>query len=440
MGKKWKIISAAIFFIIFSGLFKLPANKEINLEANSLSASLTESNQAAVPTVKPEESWALLSKIKEPSSLLENTQLKVGEKGIIYQEDRIALVKNKISVTKKKIEDPEKEIALELLDLKTGEKKVIIITKKGSELISPAGYDIVVVARSNGIRWNEWNTQYRVVTPEYHVVIKDKYPKVGYKYVKKTAKDKNGKKITITEKQWSAEEYIYYSPYSIDIHTSEIIDAGRKHIKEAVKIAMGNLREKEVKSRAYPEKIVADVELLLPKFFEHLPLLEQTDLGEFMQNPLEMFQRVLVIIGANDSLAFSKTCSKATACGWVQFIPSTYKTIRKTYPAAKLIEDFEKGSADHINSITAAILLFDYNLNHFIKTHGQKISQDPRLEEYLAAAYNGGPAKASKSLKSSLSARLSDWINGGLKPETGLRSETIGFISKLRYLNENNIP
>ena len=98
-----------------------------------------------------------------------------------------------------------------------------------------------------------------------------------------------------------------------------------------------------------------------------------------------------------------------------------------------LIKDFEKGASDHLNSMTAAILLYDYNLSHLIKRHGDKITKDPRLEEYLAAAYNGGPARVSRSYTATILNKINEWF-GHLRPETK------GFIKKLRFLQENNLP
>ena len=57
------------------------------------------------------------------------------------------------------------------------------------------------------------------------------------------------------------------------------------------------------------------------------------------------------------------------------------------------------------------ILLHDYNLSGLIKKFGEKILADPRLEEYLAAAYNGKPDWVHNSLRATISKGLPDWVN-----------------------------
>ncbi len=164
-----------------------------------------------------------------------------------------------------------------------------------------------------------------------------------------------------------------------------------------------------------------------------MPILEQIDLSEFFETPTETVERVLVIIGTNKSVAYSKTGSKTGASGWVQFMPKTYRNVRNLYPSSGLIKDFKEGTADHVNSMMAAILLYDYNLANLIKYYGNKILEDRRLEEYLAGAYNGGINRVNISLKASISRGLNDWTGK-------LLSETKGFMFKLRFLRENNLP
>ena len=107
------------------------------------------------------------------------------------------------------------------------------------------------------------------------------------------------------------------------------------------------------------------------------------------------------------------------------------------YPSARLVTDFVSGAADHVNSIKAAILLYDYNLRGLIKSNGQKVLQDPRLEEYLAASYNGSPSRATKSLSASILSSVADWIDALTSKKGGLASETRGYLVKLRYLQEH---
>jgi hypothetical protein len=201
--------------------------------------------------------------------------------------------------------------------------------------------------------------------------------------------------------------------------------------------ALSELRTAGVKSRALSSSLVSDVFGSHAHFFEHIPLLEQTDLTEFQIDPANTIERALVIIGANGSGAFNATCNSSAACGWLQFTPGTYAAIVKNYPAAKLIKDFKTGAADHLNSMKAAILLYDENLKGLISARGVQIVNDPKLEEYLASGYNGAPRWVHKTLQAAVVSGIQDWINA-LTPKTGgLKSETIGYLVKLRWIQQH---
>lgn len=425
---KWKIFFISLFLILpFGIIIKAVGVKKTEFLVSS----------ASVPT-QTEKRWSLLEKIRENDELLKNTKLAVGSKEIEYYETRISRNGDKISTALKKYKDPEKEIALKLLDTITGEIKVVKIKKRGGELINPVGYRIEIVERLNGIRWNKWNTQYKVAESPDMIVLKNKYPDVDFYTVSKIVKDKKGKKRRVYVREKKVEEIIY-SPYSENLHTPEIVEAGRQHIRSVVESALNELRLKKVYSRALPNTLVADVEALRSKFFERIPILEQSDLGEFLENPSKITERVLVIIGANDFSAFGKTGSRTGASGWVQFMPGTYKMIRGSYPLARLNTDFEKGTADHLNSMTAAILLYDYNLKVFY----QKFGNNPSLEEYLAASYNGGAGRILQALSTSISARIPDWAKAKYSRSSKreiIRPETKGFLEKLRFLVANDLP
>lgn len=376
--------------------------------------------------------FSILDKLDEGDDILYNIPLQVGTKDIPYVETRITRDGEKIKISNKKFSEPEKEIALKLLNVESGEIDFVKVTKKGAELISPPGYQIELVERPSGIRWNKWNTPYRVVEPHNNVVLKNKYPEIEHAIIKRKVKNKAGKLVTISEKKQIIRE-IVYSPYSPDLHLPELVGGGRAYIREVVASAQATLALREVRSRAFPDKLVTEVATLSADNFEHLPLMEQSDFGEFLLDPLKAVERVAVILMTNPGTAYANTCSKANACGWVQYTSPTYHSIRKTYPTAHLDLDFESGAANHLNSMMAAMLLFDYNLKGFMDRHGKNIVNDPRIKEYLAAAYNVRPTTATRSLKAAISKNLPDWISR-------LPLETKGFITKHRYLTANNLP
>jgi len=223
-----------------------------------------------------------------------------------------------------------------------------------------------------------------------------------------------------------------------------LVQAGENYLKSVVAKAFDTLRERGVKSKSFPDKLVADVEALSPRFFERLPLLEQGDFTEFQLDPQKTAERVLIILGANQENAWIHTCNRSDACGWVQFTPKTYRNIRTGYSAAQLIVDFEDGAGNHLNSIMAAILLHSDNLDVLVKKFGGKILNDPQLEKYLAASYNGAPKWVSNSLNATISKAFAGWITA-LSPtrkdsKGGLRRETRDFMTKLDYLIQNDLP
>ncbi len=398
---------------------------EDSLDAQILPSKTIEFENTPLP---PSKLWSLVEKMDENDDLLRDLPLNVSTKSLDFYENRITRNGDKISVSRKKLTEQNKDIGLKIMNTDTGEIQIIKVSikvqKDGVELISPPGYQIDIVERASGIRWNKWNTLYKISSPAGWLVLKNKYPDVNEKTQKVTVKNKAGKSRTISKKLYTVEELVY-SPYSAELHTPELIEAGRRYLKSVVGLAMADLKINSVLSLS---------------FFARLPILEQTDMTEFNADPQTTVDRVLVLIGANKEVAFKKTGSKAGALGWIQFTPNTYKTIRKTYPAVKLIADFETGAADHLNSMKAAILLYDYNLNYLLIKHGSKILGDPRLEEYLAAAYNGRPSRASLSLKASVLGGLSDWVDALSAKRGGLASETKGYMKKIRYLQERGLP
>jgi len=314
------------------------------------------------------------------------------------------------------------------MDKISGALEVVKIIKRGGDLIAPLGYQIEVVERSNGIRWNYWATQYKVTQPANAMVLFNKWPEPENVKIKKPVTLKNGKKSFVYENKVNI-KYVTYAPYSEDYHTQEMIALGNQYVRDMVDQAYATLKSKGVLSRAYPKILVSDVSVLRKDYFIKIPITEHSDLGEFTLDPTKTSERVKIIIGANGAGAYADNCNYAAACGWVQFTPRTYKELAKIYSKAGLISDFEKGAANHLNSMMAAVLLYDYNLAGLMKVHGSRIVDDPKLEEYLAAGYNGSPARVNSSLKAAIAGGFSDWL-GKLLPETK------GYLAKIRFLQK----
>lgn len=421
-------IFRSVFVILFcvsqvkaqsiSSLTGLFSKKQIDIV---VSPSLT-------PTPVP---WIISQKIIEAEGLLKNATLTVGDKDIAYTETRYTLVNGKLAPTVKSLKEPEKQIALAVLDTSSGQIQIVTIIKRGAELIAPAGWNINIIQRLTGIVWNGWNTAYKINLPVHSIVIANVYPN---EKDTKVAQKVKGKIVYVTQR---AITYELYVPYSPDLHSSDLVSSGLSYTSSIVSKAFDGLRVANVKSRSVSGSFVADVFASHSEFFGHIPLLEQTDLTEFEIDPQNTVERAQVIIGANQDQAFDSTCNSSSACGWLQFTPSTYATIVKDYPSAKLIKDFKTGAADHVNSMKAAILLYDENLKGLIATYGQKVLTDPKLEEYLASAYNGSPRHVYATLTASIIAGIQDWVDGLTSKKGGLKDETKGYLVKLRWIQQH---
>ncbi len=425
LKSKLSIGILCVSLLVVVGAFQVQANTGL-FSVRQIVISVTPTI-SATPTPTP--TWTFVQKIAEAKELLKNAKPGVFGEPITYTEQRYSALGKS---TNKDIKEPEKEIALALLNTVTGDIKTLMIRKRGADLIAPQGWQIEVLQRPSGIRWNGWNTAFMVTSPANYAVIGNVYP--DEKDTKVAQKNKAKKTVYITQR---TVEYRYYVPYGPDLHSFGLAEIGQSYTKNMVQQALNDLRVAGVVSRALPGQLVADVFGQRGSYFEHIPLLEQTDMTEFQIDPVNTIERAQVIIGANGPGAFNATCNTSSACGWLQFTPPTYAAMIKNYPAANLVKDFKSGAADHMNSMKAAILLYDENLRALMKVQGDQIVNDPKIEEYLASAYNGAPRWVHKTLAASLVAGIQDWINA-LTPKTGgLKDETKGYLVKLRWLNQN---
>ena len=392
------------------------------------------SSQKPIPQPTP---CLLIDKIIESDPDFDNIDLTVGDKDISYFEERYLRDSsgNMIFDTNGQVKkegivknDPEREIALKLLNLKTCTTQIIKIKKRGGILVAPNGYEIEVYQRLSGLTWNAHNTYYSVKNPTDTIVIRNVWPDIKYEnhYINITEKGRKKRKLVRVPVFDKNKAYV---PYSDNLRTNETIQKGIDDLKNIVTQAKKRLRDNNVISHAFPNKLVADI--FPDNYYWRRPIIEQSDLGEFVIDPQNTIDRVFVILATNGSTAWSM-CNFASACGLYQFTGGTYGTLVRKYSEANLIKDFKVGSVDHINSAMAAILLDDDNLTDLIKKYGIKIYSDPNRHEYIYAGYNGNPKWVFKSLNATLFKGI-EWTKH-------LKSETKGAMFKLRYLDNNNIP
>src|SRR3989338_5967843 len=194
----------------------------------------------------------ILDKLAEKDDELARVPVSIGSKEIVYYENRYTILSYKTqtecdkrkglwdekdqvckAVARKRSTDKEKVLGLKLLNTETGGVAVIAvqtrITADGVSIVAPDGYQIEIVERPNGIRWNWWNTLYRVITPEDTVVIKNNYPRETIATVSSVVK---GRVVKTTKKVVQGFLYVPHSEFFEKEENKKIlVEAGRDHIK-----------------------------------------------------------------------------------------------------------------------------------------------------------------------------------------------------------------
>jgi hypothetical protein len=382
--------------------------------------------------VMPEnEGCDLIERFETARQMLEPIAIEVGSRSYRYTEYRGRTVTFK---------DPEKTIALALMDTESCAIETTVIRKRGDDLIAPPGYDIEPVVRNNGIRWNNWATEFAVSEPTGRVVVALKYPYLKEERSPRTVRNKAGKRVTVFDTKRVLVP-VYYTPYSKELHVPELVQGGEEYLTALATRVYDDLRERGVPSQSVPGTPVADVTALRPEYVVRLAPIEHMDMAEFLIDPAWTTDRIHIVIGANRERVATYTCSPESACGLMQFTAGTYKMMRGLYPEAGLIASFDEGARDQFNAMKAAVLLHDYNTGQLVDAFGDGIMDDPRLEEYLAAAYNTGVGRVIAVLDVARSTKADDWaqVSGRTKIQR-LLTETKGYIAKLRFLKEDWEP
>lgn len=404
-----------------TGSLVLAATGLVNSDVVRLPANIIEV-QSAEAAETASMSWRfsyanLLTKLEEAKKVLTTKEIYAGRTTYNCTEYR-NLDPNKIVPSKTDFDDRDRQIAAALLNPITGELTYISIVRMACNISGPPEYAIEIVSQKNGITWNAWSTMYRVLkNNEPWYVIAVNYP---------VARG-SGKNMTI--------EPFLYSPYSDSwANGQEFMSGGGEYLRSIDEAARADLRKNGVISLAVPGVPVADV--IPQSFVLHRPLLEQSDLAMALWDPQATAGRVLGTLALNRDKAFTQTVSTAAAYGMYQFTDKngngTYSLVKRSYPKAALIKSFKDGAKDHVNGAKSMILLDDLNLRSLVKAFGPGIIQDPKLGEYLAAAYNGGITRVIRAL------RAKTWPKGdwALAMSGKGYKETQGFIAKLRVFQE----
>ncbi|MBI4160383.1 MAG: hypothetical protein HY506_00555 [Candidatus Yanofskybacteria bacterium] len=277
--------------------------------------------------------------------------------------------------------------------------------------------------------WNSFNTDYKIEGRLDLVVVANKYLLLSSSLA------------TLPERSKNKYTEIIYVPYSAGLHVSELVEAGKKYIEENISLAFGQLNDGRVLSRLTPNQLVTAG--IGEDLIKNVMLIEHIDPDAFKMaddGGRLLAERVLVIIGANLKKSYRYTGSPAGASGLAQFIRPTYQDIYSIYPTAKLIKDYNLGMADHTNAVKAMVLFFDTHEKDLANKITRRNIVQPLgiTEEMLAAVYNGGPGRVTKSVNKFGLA----WISSQIGRSSGariLREETLDYVSKFRAIKNLDV-
>lgn len=289
----------------------------------------------------------------------------------------------------------ERKVLLAAWNPEIGDIKLISITFGSHQVKSGKStrtvYDVTSHTPGFALRYKGGsgvNVQYAITSPAGYQVLADRFPifdaSVG----------------DLGSFPPSEEVYV---PYSDDLRTPEIVAAGRRYLDETVTAAMDDLRKKGVMS-ASKAGLVAD--LTDPAELKNIAIIEHMDVSEFRNtdDKAGVVNRIFTILGTNRDDAFRFAGSSKGALGIAQFIPSSYRSISRSYPAAALNPDFIKGMADHVNAFEAMSLHHDMTANALEDYAREHLTVDPRefplvMAEVRAAAYNTGTTRVRSAIK-----------------------------------------
>jgi hypothetical protein len=379
---------------------------------------------------------SIIAKTTTDPELL-SAPLTVGDREIRYVEVRSNVLKQK--------KDYVKDIALRVLDTRTCTTRIVIVTKAYGQgvidgrmqtipvLKTPPGWHIEVVRRANDIAWNNWGTQFHITAPSGQVVVGLRYPLVA------ASPRKGSPRVT----------YVTYVPYSESLAIPSLIHDGVTYLEYQERRVKDELRQRGVRSHAFPDLLIADAMERYPRAYplKYLLPIEHMDESEFFLDPQWTTNRVHVVIGTNQERFATHTCSPVGACGPQQFMPDSYRMVRDRFPSAALVRDIDQGRQDAFNSMKAAALLFDLQLEQLKNMLGDAIAEDPYLDEIQIAGYNTGPSRSGRVYGIALIKHLAEWTDArGNKCTKATRyaecliTETKGYIAKYRYLRDSWLP
>jgi hypothetical protein len=398
---------------------------------------------SAVPAVN------IMEKIPEAKALLESS------KGLGYDERRLSLrgktrARQKGRIASGRRELSRQEIALAILDKKTGLINIRCYWLYTEEIVranrmrntredntGPAEipqFHPYVASRDFEVVVNWWNTFNSDLSvknkgrdnAEQYVVLANKYL-IANKSGPGPGSRRNGSRYLD----------IVYVPYSRALHSETLIEAGKAFLNKQVALAFTDLKEKQVKSRAFSGQLATDT--ISENFIKCLLMNEHADSGWMLSTREKgrwVAERFFILIAANGEKAFRFSESKAGALGIAQIMPQTYANIVTLYPDADLIGNVNKGRGEMTNAIKASILICD-DLQRLVVRNMRDNSallqkkyrrlfdakSKEEVDEIRAAMYNGGPKKYILA-------------TGSINPRL---PETVTYVKKFNFIRNLNM-
>jgi hypothetical protein len=230
----------------------------------------------------------------------------------------------------------------------------------------------------------------------------------------------------LTKKQWRAAvataRPIVYLPFTEDTLDPQFVSGGKEYLLSTARKAIDELRRANAPSVAFPGESLADV--VPAEVITTLAVIEQTDDGDFIRKKQDAVDEVLNHYGLKREEAFRYSVSRAAALGPMQFTNrrgnGTYAMVVRRCPEAKIDPYFERGATDLLNSMKAAICLFDLDLSQ-MRADIVRAYRDNKqvLGIFPVASYNGGAKNVSKlyNVMKRMRVKLEELSRPGEAPE-----------------------
>lgn len=300
---------------------------------------------------------------------------------------------------------PSKDIALAILDPSTNQIRIAKGIQRNEKMEFPdKNFDIKLVS-FNGV-----NSRFAVNNPAGGTVIALKYLITKDGKTQKEVRDRMYEGI--------------YVPYSANLKTPEVIEAGKSYLNAV--IAQAELELAQVRSHSHPGQTL--VEAIPEAHIKALIYAEHVSMWEYNNVPrVELINKVNTLFGSNGADTYKYSVSSAGASGLAQFMPSTYASLVKRRKDIKLKTDFVEGMRDHVNAVKAMYGLLDDYLSTVKTLTGPAFVTDYAFD-YAAAAYNGGPVKVARAANN----YGHSWHLVQPDSYKSLRNETANYVIKIR--------